>query len=50
MKRLIRSGEIKDLYEKWFLKPITPKNTSLNLKANHLLLDLWRFPSDFVFN
>ncbi len=50
MKRLIRSGEIKEIYERWFLKPIPPKNTALNLKPNHLLLDLWRFPSDFVFN
>ena len=50
MKRLIRSGEAEALYNKWFLKPIPPRNVSMNLPMTYLLRDSWRYPSDIVGN
>jgi glutamate/aspartate transport system substrate-binding protein len=48
MKHLIASHEAHALYERWFLKPIPPKNTALNLPMNYLLKDFWKYPSDQV--
>ena len=48
MKRLVTSHEAHAIYERWFLKPIPPKNTSLNLPMNYLLKDFWKYPSDQV--
>lgn len=48
MKRLIASHEAQALYERWFMKPIPPKNTALNLPMNYLLKDFWKYPSDQV--
>ena len=50
MKRVIRSGEAESLYNRWFLKPIPPRNVSMNLPMNYLLRDSWRYPSDMVGN
>jgi len=50
MKRLIRSGEAENLYNRWFMKPIPPRNVSMNLPMNYLLRDSWRYPSDIVGN
>jgi ABC-type amino acid transport substrate-binding protein len=48
MKRLINSREAHALYDKWFHKPIPPKNTALNLPMNYLLKDFWKYPTDQV--
>jgi glutamate/aspartate transport system substrate-binding protein len=48
MKRLIRSGEARALYERWFQQPIPPRNTALNLPMNYLLKDFWKYPTDEV--
>jgi glutamate/aspartate transport system substrate-binding protein len=48
MRRLIQSREIYPIYDKWFMKPIPPKNTALNLPASYLLRDFWKFPTDIV--
>lgn len=48
MRRLIQSREIFAIYDKWFLKPIPPKNTALNLHASYLLRDFWKYPTDYV--
>ncbi len=48
MRRLITSREIFALYDKWFAKPIPPKNTALNLPVSHLLRDFWKYPTDQV--
>lgn len=48
MTRLITSREAHAIYEKWFMKPIAPKNSSLNLPMNYLLRDFWKYPSDQV--
>ena len=50
MRRLIRDGEGDALYDKWFMKPIPPKNVSMNLPMNYLLRDSWKYPSDIVGN
>lgn len=48
MKRLIVSREAHAIYEQWFLKPIPPRNTPLNLPMNYLLRDFWKYPTDQV--
>ena len=48
MRRLIQSREIYAIYDKWFMKPIPPQNTSLNLEVSYLLRDFWKYPTDFV--
>ena len=48
MKHLIRSGEAESLYDRWFLKPIPPRNVSMNLPMSYLLRDWWKYPTDVV--
>jgi len=48
MRHLINSGEAYAIYERWFMKPIPPKNASLDLPMNYLLKDFWRYPTDQV--
>lgn len=48
MKRLVASHEAHAIYERWFMKPIPPKNTALSLPMNYLLKDFWKYPSDQV--
>lgn len=48
MRRLIYSGEARAIYDKWFMQPIPPKNTSLNMPMSYLLKDFWKYPSDQV--
>jgi glutamate/aspartate transport system substrate-binding protein len=50
MKRLINSREAHAIYERWFMKPIPPKNTALNLPMSYLLKDFWKYPTDQVPN
>ena len=45
MKRLVNSHEAHELYAKWFLRPIPPKNVTLNLPMNYLLKDFWKYPT-----
>ena len=48
MRRLIVSRDIYSVYDKWFAKPIPPKNTPLNLPVSYLLRDFWKYPTDQV--
>lgn len=48
MKRLIVSREAYTIYDQWFMKPIPPRNTPLNLPMNYLLRDFWKYPTDQV--
>lgn len=48
MKRLISSREAYAIYDRWFSKPIPPRNTTLNIPMNYLLRDLWKYPTDRV--
>jgi glutamate/aspartate transport system substrate-binding protein len=42
----IKAGEIDLLYKKWFMTPIPPKNTSVNLPMGKILTGLLKTPSD----
>lgn len=48
MKRLVSSHEANAIYDRWFIKPIPPRNTALNIPMNYLLRDFWKYPSDRV--
>jgi len=48
MLRLIHDNEIYRIYEKWFTKPIPPKNVNMNMSMGFLLRDSLRFPTDQV--
>ncbi len=48
MRRLIHSGEIQALYDKWFMQPIPPTQRALHLPVSYLLRDSWKYPSDQV--
>ncbi len=37
IRELVKSGEYQKLYEKWFLSPIPPRNTSVNLPMGETL-------------
>jgi glutamate/aspartate transport system substrate-binding protein len=43
---MMQSGALGKLYEKWFLKPIPPKNTSVNLPMGASLKTLFKEPND----
>lgn len=48
MARLINDGELVKLYDKWFMRPIPPKNVNMRMPISHLLRDILRFPTDKV--
>ena len=48
MKRLIATHEAHAIYERWFSRPIPPKNTALDLPMSYLLKDFWKYPTDQV--
>jgi glutamate/aspartate transport system substrate-binding protein len=50
MRHVIRSGDAEKIYDRWFLKPIPPRNVSMNLPMSYLLRDSWKYPSDAVAN
>ena len=46
MTRTYKSGEVKQIYEKWFLKPIPPKGINLNVPMSPLLKNVIAQPTD----
>jgi ABC-type amino acid transport substrate-binding protein len=50
LRRLIASGEAAALHDRWFTRPIPPRQTALGLPMNYLHRDFWKFPTDFVPN
>jgi len=46
ISEMMKSGALAKLYEKWFLKPIPPKNTSVNLPMGTSLKALFKEPND----
>jgi len=48
MKRLIATRAANTIFDRWFLRPIPPKNTALGLPMNYLLKDFWKYPTDQV--
>ncbi|WP_211462790.1 transporter substrate-binding domain-containing protein [Collimonas silvisoli] len=43
---LMKSGEIKKMYAKWFTSPIPPKNVSFNFPMSETVAKLYATPSD----
>jgi ABC-type amino acid transport substrate-binding protein len=48
MARIIDSGEMHKLYEKWFIQPIPPGHARLGMRMSGLLRESFRYPSDKV--
>ncbi|MBT2333390.1 amino acid ABC transporter substrate-binding protein [Variovorax paradoxus] len=46
LRRMMKSGELEKIYTKWFVAPIPPKNTSLNLPMSAALKQLMAEPND----
>jgi glutamate/aspartate transport system substrate-binding protein len=42
----MKDGEIKILYDKWFMKPIPPKNVAVGLPMGKILTELVKNPND----
>lgn len=43
---MMKSGEVAQIYDKWFVQPIPPKNASLNLPMGDTLKQLLQEPND----
>jgi glutamate/aspartate transport system substrate-binding protein len=43
---LMRSGEIEQIYEKWFASPIPPRGTNLNFPMTPAIRDAFASPND----
>ena len=46
VKSMMKSGELKTLYEKWFLAPIPSKNSVIGIPMGVTLIELIKNPSD----
>ena len=46
VRELIRTGELAKMYDKWFVQPIPPKNTRVNLVASAATKAAWANPND----
>jgi glutamate/aspartate transport system substrate-binding protein len=46
MTQIYKSGEVNKIYEKWFLKPIPPRNINLNVPLSPLLKNVFQNPTD----
>ena len=44
--KMMKSGEVAKVYDKWFMQPIPPKNMSLNLVMSDTLKKLLQEPND----
>jgi glutamate/aspartate transport system substrate-binding protein len=48
MRKLIFTGELQKLYQKWFMAPIPPRGSNLELPMSFMLRESFKFPSDKV--
>jgi glutamate/aspartate transport system substrate-binding protein len=48
MGQVMKSAEIKTLYDKWFLKPVPPKNISFDFPMSESLQKLYANPNDMA--
>jgi len=46
VRAMAKSGEVAKLYEKWFMQPIPPGNTKVNLPASDATKAAWANPTD----
>ena len=44
--KLIKSGDIRKIYDKWFLKPIPPRGVSLEMPVSPALEEAFKNPND----
>ena len=44
--KMMKSGEIAKLYDKWFMQPIPPTNTKVGLPATEATKNAWANPND----
>jgi len=44
----MKSGEIAKIYDKWFMKPIPPTNTTVNLPASEATKWAWAHPNNMT--
>ena len=46
VKAMVKSGDVAKLYDKWFMQPIPPTNTKVNLPASEATKAAWANPTD----
>ena len=46
ISKMMKSGDLDKLYAKWFMTPIPPKNTSVNLPMGEVMKGLVKAPAD----
>ena len=46
VRAMAKSGEVAKLYDKWFMQPIPPNNTRVNLPASEATKAAWANPTD----
>lgn len=46
IKRQIADGSLKVMYDKWFMSPVAPSNTSLNMPLSKATAEAWANPND----
>jgi len=46
VRAMIKSGEVAKLYDKWFMQPIPPANTKLNMPASDATKGAWANPNE----
>jgi glutamate/aspartate transport system substrate-binding protein len=48
VRAMIKSGEVAKLYDKWFMQPIPPTNTKVNLPASEATKWAWAHPNNMT--
>jgi len=49
LAQVMRSGEIDAMYDRWFMKPVPPKNINFDFPLNDTLKALYKNPNDKAF-
>ncbi|MCM8596091.1 glutamate/aspartate ABC transporter substrate-binding protein [Accumulibacter sp.] len=49
LAKVMTSGEVEKIYEKWFLQPIPPKGLNLNFPLSTAVRNLYKSPNDKAF-
>ncbi len=44
VQKLFASGQVEELYERWFQRPLAPRNVNLELPPSRLLKEIFRMP------
>jgi glutamate/aspartate transport system substrate-binding protein len=44
--KVMKSGEINELYAKWFMRPVPPANVSLNFPMSNAVREAYRNPGN----